>query len=400
MQNYFSPSFLWGASISSYQCEGDNYNCDWFFWEKTKELNPCGKACNHYNLFDEDFKLAKTLNLNSLRLSIEWPRIKPTFDSLDQQAIGHYDQVINSLLKYDLKPIVTLHHFTNPIWFIERGGWLSSKNIDAFLEYLRLIVSQLCNKVEYWLIFNEPLVYLYNGYISGLWPPGIKSLNQALKVYKNIIRAYLIGYQEIKSIYKDIGKPVKISLAQHFRDFKPCDQGIKSLNSLIVNFRNKYFNYDIVEKLLKNHSLDFLGVNYYCREYVSYKWPLGIECQHNHEHRRNQLNWTIDADSFYDILLRLKQYNIPLLITENGTSEVVEKLYEDYLLSHLKSVVKAREAGVQVIGYQWWSLLDNFEWDKGFTPRFGLIEVDYSNFKRTLRPFAYTYSKICKEGRI
>lgn len=398
-QVQFPARFLWGASLSSYQHEGANYDCDWHLWEKEKRLEPCGAGCDHYNLFDQDFKSAKALNLNSLRISFEWSRINPKPGEFSQAEIEHYQAVLASLLKYDLKPLVTLHHFTNPSWFNASGGWLNSRNVDCFLKYLQTIVAATKDRIDTWLIFNEPLVYIYQGFIAGVWPPGECSLIKARKALANILAAYSAGYEEIKRIYGN--NSVSVSLAKHMRVFSACSQGLKPLNSLAAFLRSYQFNRKIISYLVKHQKLDFIGLNYYCKEYVKFKGLVGRNCDHDlHQERKNYLGWLINSQSFYQILLSLKKLKLPIIITENGTAESQDIFYQEYLNSHLKVVARAILDSVDIGGYFWWSLLDNFEWDKGFKPRFGLLEVDYSDFKRTPRKFANNYAKIALANKI
>ena len=401
MEVKFPSSFLWGAALSSYQCEGGNTNCDWYQWERKKGLEEAGEACDHYHLFDKDFQLAKELNLNSLRFSLEWARIHPDSLNFAEDELKHYSDVVNCLSKYKIKPIVTLHHFTNPAWFVDKGGWLNSKNIDYFLSFLNKSVSALKSKVDTWLIFNEPLVYIYNSFIRGIWPPGEKSLKLAKKALDNIITAYLIGYKEIKNIYQDSSILPQVSLAKHMRVFSGCPDFYFILNSLSALLRNKCFNFWLFDYLGKRKSLDFLALNYYCKEYVRFKGLLGIECSHlHHKERKNHLGWNIYPQGFYRILRSLKRFNLPIIITENGTAETEDDFYEEYLIEHLRSMAKALREGVDLRGYLWWSLLDNFEWDKGFKYRFGLVEVDYKSMERRIKPFANTYARICRENKI
>ncbi len=401
MQVHFPSSFLWGAALSSYQCEGDNYNCDWYLWEKENNLESASRACEHYRLFRRDFELARQLNLNSLRISLEWARIAPSADTFDYKELAHYQEVLSALLEFKLKPIVTLHHFTNPLWFAKKGGWTVSSNIDFILSYLKKTVSFLKDNVDTWLVINEPMVFLYNGFISGIWPPGIKSLSQAKRALKNIEAAYITGYQEIKRIYKSEGKSVEVSLAKSLRDFLAAPGGFKMLNSLTASLRSHNFNFSMLDRLANKRCLDFLGINYYCREYDKFKGLLGVECEEVvGAGRKNALGWYVSAESFYKLLIKLKKYSLPIIITENGTAEKRESFYEDFLVTHLESVGRAMQDGVDIKGYLWWSLLDNFEWDKGFWPRFGLLEVDYNTFQRRPKPFSYIYAKICKENKL
>ena len=401
MEIQFPSHFLWGAALSSYQCEGDNSNSDWCLWEKEKGLTNSASACKHYELFDQDFKLASSLNLNSLRISLEWARIQPDAATFSQQAINHYKEVIDSLIRYNLKPIVTLHHFTNPIWFAKQGGWAKSSNIDYFLRFLRKTVEALKGKVDLWIIFNEPLVYIYNSFICGIWPPGVKSLSQANKVLKNILDAHITGYQEIKSIYRDNNIQPQISMAKSLRIFSPSPGPNFILNSLTAGLRSYLFNFRILNYLTKKKALDFIGLNYYCREFSKFKGLVGQESDYKPKgQRQNYLGWNVYSQGFYKLLKKLKRYDLPIIITENGTAESQDSFYEDFLINHLKNLARAIKDGVDIRGYMWWSLMDNFEWDKGFGPRFGLTEIDYSTFERKLKPFAYTYGKICKNRKI
>jgi len=401
MQVEFPSSFLWGAAISSYQCEGGNYNCDWHSWEKEKGLEQAGLACDHYRLFEEDFRLAKELNLNALRFSVEWARICPHVSEFLQQELEHYCRVADSLCKLDIKPIVTLHHFTNPSWFSQSRGWVHSSNVEFFLAYLRRVVESLKDKVDTWIIFNEPLVYIYNGFIQGIWPPGEKSLRAAAKVLDNIKSAYVAGYQEIKRIYRGSGIEPKVSIAKNIRVFSGCPDLGFALNSLSAFARSRSFNFWILDYFYRKSCLHFVALNYYCREYTKFKGLLGRECRHkNHKQRRNYLGWSVYPQGFYDILVKLKKFGLPVIVTENGTAEDQDYFYENFLTGHLRSLAKAFSDGVDIAGYLWWSLLDNFEWDKGFGPRFGLIEVDYSDFKRRVKPFAHTYAEVCRHNRV
>lgn len=399
MQVNFPSNFLWGVSLSAYQHEGQNTNSDWHLWEKDKGLESCGLSCDHYHLFDQDFQLAKGLNLNALRFSIEWARVCPHQDVFSQKEIEHYSQVLQSLHKHNLKPVVTLHHFTNPLWFVDQGGWLKSSNIDHFLEYLRRIVETNKDSVDTWLIFNEPMVYIYQGFVAGWWPPGIKSLSQARKTLANILSAYSLGYEEIKRIY---GKnAVSVSLAKNIRVFSACSKGIIALNSLACFLRSRYFNWEVINHLIKKKQLDFIGLNYYCKEYDRAEGFLGAECRHKfHPERKNYLGWYISPEAFYDVLISLKKLNLPIIITENGTPESQDKFYQQYLITHLREVARAISDGVKLEGYFWWSLLDNFEWDKGFGPRFGLFEVDYKTLKRIPRDFSNSYARIVSENKL
>ncbi len=399
MKIHFPASFLWGSSISSYQLEGDNCFSDWFLWEKKKRLEPAGASTDHYRRFREDFSLANSLGHNALRLSLEWSRIVPQKGIFSDEQLKHYIDVVEDLRIKKIEPVITLHHFTNPAWFVQEGGWLKPLSIDYFLEYVRRVLAVLKDKCSYWIIFNEPLVYIYNGFIRGIWPPGIKSAKSALTALKNILKAYSLSYEVIKASYKD--KPSYISIAKHMRVFTPCGYFNYGQNNIFAFLRSKLFNFRIIDNLAEKRRLDFLGINYYCREFVKAAPFLGKECRDAH-HRddKNEIGWFIYPQGLYNILMRLKKYNLPVIITENGTPGLNNEQYHDFLSTHLNSAAKALNEGVDLRGYFWWSLLDNFEWDQGFAHKFGLVEVDFSNFTRKVRPFAGEYKKIIEQNSV
>jgi beta-glucosidase len=184
------------------------------------------------------------------------------------------------------------------------------------------------------------------------------------------------------------------------RSFYPCPEG-SDFNRVSSALRDKVFNWYLLDRLVQKKCLDFIGINYYCKEYVQWNGLIGQECGHlNHGERKNQPGWSVYPQGLYEILINLKKYGLPLMITENGTAEIKDEFYREYLLSHLNSLACAIKDGAKVEGYFWWSLLDNFEWDKGFSQRFGLVEVDFKTFRRQVKPFADTYADICRKNSI
>ncbi len=400
MRLYFPHNFLWGSSISSYQTEGENIYSDWFLWEKERGLERAGASANHYKFFKEDIEIAFSLSHNAFRFSLEWSRIYPHKDNFNEASLKHYKDVIDTLRKYNITPVVTLHHFTNPIWYAKEGGWLNHKLIDYFLCYVKKVVSLLKDNVEYWIIFNEPVVYVYNGFLKGIWPPGIESTKEALRALRNILKAYILSYQEIKSIYAD--KKSFLSIAKNMRVFIPCSYLNFGQNNLFSFIRSRFFNFYVLDYLHKNKCLDFIGLNYYCSEFTKADFSLwGRECTGaHHKLKRNDLGWWVFPFGLYELLVKLKKYNLPIIITENGTVASLDEEYASFMISHIESVVKAINDGVDVRGYLWWSLLDNFEWDKGYSCRFGLVDVDFNNFSRKIKPFALKYRDICRNNCI
>ena len=420
----FPKDFLWGASTSSHQVEGSNKNNDWWKWETEGKLKePSGNACNQYNLYKEDFKLAESLSHNAHRFSLEWSRIEPEEGKFDKEALDHYRGIIQNLRSLGMEPVVTINHFTLPVWLFEKGGWLAEKSEHIFNNFVEKTVTALGKDVTYWITLNEPAGNIYSAYIEGSWPPGRHSLGEAAKVFTILLKAHALSYNTIHRIYKENHwKKPKVSIAKHVLLFSPCRR-----NSLQDNFsknmRHFYFNRLFIESLLSGwciapgmpltrlparKSLDFVGLNYYTRDFVHYAGlsPMGVfgnVCtltHHKDKGKRNFLKWEIYPEGIYNVLMQCSKYKLPILITENGICANNDSERTDFIKGHLKEVSRAIKDNAPVFGYMHWSLLDNFEWAHGYGPRFGLIEIDYATETRTVRPSAYAYAEIIKKNSI
>ena len=397
----FPRDFLWGAATSSYQVEGGNINADWWQWEKEAGKVNSGLACRHYELYEQDFDLAKSLNHNAHRFSIEWSRIEPEEGKFSQEALKHYLDVILALRARNIEPIVTLHHFTNPVWLSKSGGWEDRRAVGYFTRYCDFVCRALAKHVHYWITINEPTIYYSHGYIFGVWPPQAKSFLKAKLVEDNMVSAHIQAYRRIHKIYREENLPnPAVSIAQNVMAFVACTRSFK--DRLAACLRHKWYNLGFIEKIHKN--LDFIGINYYSRQLVDLKgWGIANfawdVCENNHHPvKKNSLGWDIYPEGLYELLLKLKKFNLPMMITENGICTTDDSLRWEYLSSHLKNIYLAMEKGVKVTGYLYWSLMDNFEWDKGFGPRFGLFDIDYKTYQRTVRESARQFGEVCKSG--
>jgi len=399
----FPQGFLWGAATSAYQVEGDNVNTDWWQWEKETGEENSGRACRHYEFYEQDFDLARSLHHNSHRLSIEWSRIEPQDGRFSQEELKHYIDVILSLRSRNIEPIVTLHHFTNPAWFADSGGWEGRKAVKRFLRYCDFVTRSLAKHVHYWITINEPTVYISHGYILGVWPPQVKSYLRAKLAEDNMVSAHIEAYRLMHKIYRELCLcGPYISIAQNIMAFVPCTPDLK--NRFAANLRDKWYNFAFFDKIIRHKTVDFIGVNYYSRQLVDLeRWGIvnlaADVCRDNHHPvKKNSMGWDIYPEGLYDLLLKLRRYALPIIIAENGICTPDDNLRWEYIYSHLKNIHLAMEKGVAVTGYLYWSLMDNFEWDKGFVPRFGLIDVDYSTYKRTVRESAWKFARVCETG--
>ncbi len=405
VKSSFPQNFLWGTATSSHQVEGNNIHNDWWQWEKEGRLSDkSGEATRHYELFDHDFALAQSLSHRAHRFSIEWSRVEPREGMFDDETISHYGHVLDSLLAKGIMPIITLHHFTNPLWFAQEGGWLNPKAVQWFARYVEKIVSVFKEKVYCWITLNEPVILAYYGYLVGRWPPGQKSFPKTIKVLRQAIAAHTMAYRVIHEVYEGGPRPI-VGIAHNLRPFYVCPQTQNLLCSAHVWWRHYMVNVYFLDGIKR--ALDFIGVNYYEREFVSNDrtkalGPWGDNCNlvHHHAQHVNQMGWGSYPDGLLEVLRWMKKYDRPILITENGTAETDDHHRARFIVEHLKRVNQALAEGVRVQGYLYWSLLDNFEWDRGFGPRFGLIEVDYKTFERRIRPSAYVFKEIIETGQV
>ncbi len=377
----FPSNFLWGSTTSSYQVEGNINNSDW------SQDFPAGQTCNHYQFYGQDFDLAKDLNQNAHRFSIEWSRIEPAPGQFDKKEIEHYRQVLLALKSRGIKTMLTLHHFTNPQWLAEIGGWTNPKVIFCFSRFAKKVFQEYQDLVDFWVTINEPLVYTSLSFLQGRWPPQKRNPILFLKVIKNQIQAH----KKIYHLFHRIKSGVQVGLVKNNSFIEPFSQSL--LDKLAAQTAHYFINRFFLNKT-KNH-LDFIGLNYYFHSKV--KFPGQIK---NDNEIVTDMGWEVYPQGIYYALKDLKNYNLPIYITENGLADKQDKLRKDFIEKHLFWVYQAIQEKVDVKGYFHWSLMDNFEWADGFGPCFGLIEINYQSLARKIRPSAWDYAKICKENQL
>lgn len=384
VSKHFPPNFLWGSATSAYQVEGGNKNSDWELLAGKLGVPKAGRACDHYRRFEEDFDIAQSLNQNAHRFSIEWARIEPEKGEFDGREIEHYRQVLKALKKRGIEPLVTLHHFTNPQWVAQRGGWENSDTVSYFGSYVRFVVTQLSDLCDFWVTINEPFVYLSEGYLRATWPPRRRDPLAAFKVGRNMLKAHRQAYQIIHEIQPEAKVGVAYSLAYQRAPFNPK-----------VNLEALWERWFIA----RAKAQDFIGVNYY--RSVTLKPPrfLGFGKRRGFP-GLTDIGWEIYPEGLHQILVGLKCFNLPIYITENGLADAKDRKRAAFIRDHLDATWRAVQEGVDVRGYFYWSLLDNFEWARGFGPRFGLAEVDYETLERKVRPSASVYANVAKSNAL
>ena len=392
----FPEGFLWGSSTSSYQVEGNNVNADWWDWEQ-KHQPPhlrSGDACDQYNRYESDFDLIKQLNQNSHRLSIEWSRIEPKQGEFDSYEIEHYKKVLKALKDRNIKVMLTLWHFTLPKWVADQGGWQSGKTVSYFERFVKKIVPELDEFVDMYITLNEPEVYVYESYISGDWPPQKKGFWGKLKAILNLASAHRKVY---KFLHKNFPKK-PVGIANNIQSFEPYHKHSLT-EQLAVMFSDLGANHLFYFLTGKTH--DFLGINYYFHVRFRTENQLIPTIENAEELKRDisDLGWEVYPEGLFDVLADLSDH-IPIYITECGIASTNDDRRNRFLITYLHEVYRAIQSGINVKGFFYWSLLDNFEWDKGFDPRFGLIEVDYKTQERHIRPSALVYTDIIQHNGI
>lgn len=381
------PPFLWGAATSSHQVEGHQHN-DWTQWEaegRTRESS--GRAADHWRLWHQDFKLLTQLSLNSYRFSLEWSRIEPAPGQFDQNALAQYRAMVIRLKELHITPLITLHHFTLPLWLAQRGGLYNPDACHWFARYVNTIIQSLGDSVDLYITLNEPMVLVIMGYIMAMWPPGGHGFTRALKLINRLAQIHQTAYHTIKERQPQ----AQVGLAHHLIAFEPwrphmADRATANVLHYLMN--------DRFIKLVGD-TQDFIGVNYYTRQYAH--WSRGLHpIQNRSRGVLTDMGWEVYPEGLLQVLRRVKHYQKPILITENGISTGNDALRTRYLEDHLNMVGAAQQEGLDVRGYFYWSLLDNFEWAEGFGPRFGLVDVNYETLERKIRPSAYRYRDIIR----
>jgi len=395
----FPKGFLWGVSTSAYQIEGGAIN-DWSQWEmsakrlaslRRKGLNykdfVAGRACDSYNRYVEDAELIRHLNCGAYRLGLEWARIEPVEGEFSSEAIEHYRHVLSYLRYCGIKTVVTIWHWTNPMWIVAEGGWANKKTIEYYKRYVRVVAEELGDLVDYWITINEPTVHVLNGYTSGKFPPNKRNIFKALRVYLNLTKAHCEAYRIIHAIRPK----AYVSLTHLGNNFDPARPWFppEALLAALFNFLAN----GILVRRVKKH-LDFLGLDYYFHNRVVFCPPF-IK---NKNKEVSDMGWEIYPKGIYNILKYLSRFKKPIIIMENGVADASDGKRERFIKDHLFWVHRAISEGVSVQGYFYWSLLDNFEWAHGWAPKFGLCGFDRETFERHVKPSGQAYADICRHN--
>ncbi len=416
---YFPKGFLWGTATAAHQVEGRNQNSTWYAWEKEEGRiiggQKSGLACDWWGgRWREDFDRAQAGGQNAHRLSIAWSRIQPEPDRWDEDALDRYREMLIGLRSRKITPMVTLHHFSDPLWVREMGGWENEAVIDHFTGFVRKAVEALMPYCNLWVTINEPNVFVFNGYVDGVFPPGKQDLNAAMKVMQNMIRAHARAYAVIHQLQPD----ARVGTAINFRGFEPAsgtpwDRWAAKVHHTLFNdlfprtLKDGVFNTIIKKEHIPEAigTQDFLGLNYYTAEKVKFN-PFARKDMFTDRFFPKEaiLSETgFIANIPYGIFQAVnwgKKFGLPIFISENGVDDSKDAIRPRYILEHLHALWGAVTNYSPVEGYFYWTLVDNFEWERGWTQKFGLWSLDLETQARLQRPSGKMYAEICKTNGI
>ena len=423
----FPKDFLFGTATAEYQNSGAT-NCPNNNWAKfedqknrIKNNQKSNKSCDHYNRIDEDILLMKMIGINSYRFSIEWSLIEPEEGVFDENAIDHYANLINQLIKANIKPMITLHHLTNPLWFEKKNAFEVEENIFYFKRFSKKVFEKFSDKVSLWCTINEPALYVFCGYLINKFPPGKSNPKLAGRVLKNLLKAHIEIYKELKSLKN--GKESQIGIVHNYLQFEPnsnwnlIEKIASHYLSQITNqnvlkfFKTGIFSYyipllvneyfDFKKDFEENNfrMTDFVGLNYYTNPLL--KFQLSLKEPLKTHARPNEIMcdmpYRLYPEGIYEAIKEVSTLNVPIYITENGMADKNDSFRKDYIKRYLYFVSKAIEDGFDVKGYYYWTLMDNFEWDEGFLIKFGLYDVNFNTKERVLKNGSKAYIDIIND---
>jgi beta-glucosidase len=453
----FPEGFLWGTGTSAFQVEGHPAETsgrisDWSQWtvagNKIADKTTADQACQFYLRYPQDLAIAEQMNLNAFRIGLNWAVLRPEIRDdlwLDPTAVAYYKDLLRTIKSKGMKTFVTLFHFSLPSALSEIGGWNNSTTVEQFHKFSEAVAIEFGDLIDYWLTLNEPLVYVYQGWVAGAWPPGhCVDYGGAWLAVRNLLEGHAGAYHAIKKHQPS----APISFTIHWRPFNPRNR-TSPLDRMVTFYRDQIFNHLFpravdtgtlqfpfpisetpeakavsgVVPLLKR-TMDYLAINYYTREICQYDYSKPIDLfgiQSQIQLREvTDLGWEVYPDGLYQVLTKeISHYRLdaygrvrPLIITENGMASIFpadlsegdwsldDKQRVRYLLTHLAAIHHAIRDGANVKGYLHWSLLDNFEWADGLQARFGLVRVSYPTQERRMRSSAGIYASVAAQNAL
>ena len=441
LKSDFGSNFLWGVSASSFQSEGA-YNIDGkgiSIWDKfshekgkIKSAEHAHIACDFYNNYAEDINHIKSLNFNVYRFSLSWSRILPEgTGKINEKGIEFYHRVIDHCIHSDLIPYVTLYHWDLPQILEKKGGWTNREIINWFSEYVQVCVKEYGDKVNNWMILNEPLSFTGLGYMMGMHAPGRKGIKNFLPAVHHAALCQAEGGRIIRQLYPkaNIGTTFSCSFVDPINSRKKNLKAARKIDAILnrlfiepalglgypvnelsfLKSIKKYFKPGDEEKL--KFDFDFIGIQNYTRIIAKFSFsmiPLFVKVvsPKTMDVTLNEMKWEVYPEGIYRILKQFGSYKgiKKIIITENGVcfpdvlndGKINDQQRIQFFKEYLAYVLKAKNEGVKIDGYFVWSATDNFEWAEGYNPRFGLIYIDYVTQKRYIKDSGFWFKDFLK----
>lgn len=394
----FPAGFQWGTATASHQIEGGNWNNDWWRWEHVEGsivAEPSGDACDSWHRWEQDADVVAEAGLGSYRFSLEWSRIQPEEGVWSTAALDRYARQCDGLIARGLDPVVTFHHFTTPRWVADRGGWENDGTVDLFADFCARAARHLgADRVARACTINEPNIVGVMGYLLEAFPPGVSDRARADDVLDRFVVAHRRSVEALRS---ELGAtPIGLTLAM--ADWvavgatdEERDQAQRRMERNRARMEDRYLEAVVGD--------DFLGVQAYSRYRYGPGGMIGPEegvptLVMGYEY------WPQALEASLRRAWEVTGGQVPLLVTENGiaTEDDAERIA--YVRAALEGVQRCLADGIDVGGYTYWSLLDNFEWAYGYAPRFGLVEVDRTTFVRTPKPSARWLGEVARANAL
>jgi len=380
----FPGGFTWGTATAAHQIEGGNVNNDWWAFEHT-EGSGCaessGDACDSWERWEEDADIVAGLGLGDYRFSVEWSRIEPAEGEFSRAALAHYRRQCLALRQRGVDPVVTLHHFTTPRWLTAQGGWETDLAVERFERFCTVVAAELGDAMSRVCTLNEPNMVATMGWHAGMFPPGKRDVTLSRSVAHRFVTTHRVAVDAVRTVVSDV--PVGMTLSM--TDYQLAPGGEEKLESIRHHTEDVFLD--------ATGGDDFLGVQVYTRMLIGPNGWAGYE----EGVPVLDMGYEFYPAALGNCLRRAWDYTgggVPLLVTENGIGTTDDEQRIDYVRQALAGVLDAMHDGVDVRGYTYWSLLDNYEWAFGYRPKFGIVGVDRETFARTAKPSAGWLSSV------
>ena len=385
----FPDGFTWGTATAAHQIEGGNWNNDWWAWEHDPDSGvkePSGDACDSYHRYGEDVELLARLGFDNYRFSLEWSRIEPEDGEFSKAALDHYRRVCATCHEHGVTPVVTYHHFTTPRWLAARGGWEDPATADRFARFAERATAALGDLTPRACTINEPNMVATIGYLAGAFPPGVRDGARRRAVNQVFADAHR---KAVDAVHAGPGD-VEVGLTLAMSDMQAVDGGEAKRDRILEQLEDVYLEAATGD--------DFIGVQTYSRTRIGPDGDLGPE---------EGVETTIMGYEFWPEALAAtirrawaQTDHTPVLVTENGIATTDDTRRVEYVRRALGGVLDCLDEGIEVLGYTYWSALDNFEWAHGYGPTFGLIGVDRETFARSPKPSASWLGEVARANAL